>query len=155
MSLDLMVVMKERMSKGLKDRVHSLLIKEGFKKDKYGYSSTDDHVSLDVGYSTAANIRWYWTDSILLADLGFIPKAEIHLESRHTKLSHVTSYRLAKKIASIVEGVIYDPQVGNLYNCRGEALKEGGKRERAFKYGAGTELFMKSVGLVENILKGR
>lgn len=154
MSLDLMIVMKERMPKILKDKLHALLIEERLKKDKYGYYSAEDDVSLDVCYSTAADIRWYWTDSVLLATLGFTPKAEINLESRHTQLSHITAYKLAKKIASLVDGIIYDPQVGELYDHHGKLLKKGKKGERVFKYGDGTDLFMKSVGLVEKIVKG-
>jgi len=152
MSLDLMVVMKERISKSLREEIHALFIKERFKKDKYGYHSTDGHVSLDVCYSTAADIRWYWTDSVLLATLGFTPEAEINLESRHTQLSHITAYKLAKKIATLVEGIIYDPQVGELYDHNGKHLMQGKKRERVFKYGAGMDLFMKSVGLVKKLV---
>jgi len=149
-----MVVMKERISKSLRKEIHALFIKERFKKDKYGYYSTDDHVSLDVCYSTAADIRWYWTDSVLLATLGFTPKAEINLESRHTQLSHVTSYKLAKKIASLVDGIIYDPQVGEFYDHHGKRLIKAKKGERVFKYGSGTGMFMMSVGLVEKMVKG-
>lgn len=147
-----MVVMKERMSKSLREEIHALFIKERFKKDKYGYYSTDDHVSLDVCYSTAADIRWYWTDSVLLATLGFTPKAEINLESRHTQLSHITAYKLAKKIATLVEGIIYDPQVGMLYDHHGKPLKESKRIKGIFKYGGGMGLFMKCVGLVKELV---
>jgi len=152
MSLDLMVVMKERLSKDLKSKVHSLLIKERFKKEKNGYYPTDGNISLDIYYSTVKDIQWYWRDSALLKDLGFMPKAEVNLESRHTEISHLTSYRLARKIATLTAGIIYDPQVGEFYDYNGKPSKQGGRR-RAFKYGSGTALFIKAVGIVDALTK--
>jgi hypothetical protein len=156
MSLDLMIVKKDRMSKDMRNKVHELLIKEGFEKGKSVYTPNAEQTNIDVCYSTAAGIRWYWHDmDDLIEILGFMPKSEISLSSRHNQLSHVTSYKLAKKLASLVDGIIYDPQVGELYDHHGKPLKKGKRRGRAFKYGAGTELFMGSVGLVEKILKGK
>lgn len=109
MSLDLMIVAKERISKNLKNEVHALLIKEGFEKGQYVYNPISDQINIDVGYSTAADIRWYWHDMEDLPEtLGFMPRTSVNLSSRHTQLSHVTSYKLAKKIASLVDGIIYD-----------------------------------------------
>lgn len=154
MSLDLMIVMKDRMSRDLKNEVHDLLIRNGFEKGKHVYSLVNESINMDVCYSTAADIRWYWHDmDDLISVIGFMPKSEITLSSRHTRLSHITSYKLSKKIAALVEGFIYDPQVGELYDCRGKALKQS-RRKRIFKYGSGTSLFMKSVGLVSEIVKG-
>jgi hypothetical protein len=156
MSLDLIIVMKERIARVLKNEVHALLVKEGFEKGKYVYNSTSDQINIDVSYSTAADIRWYWRDmDNLLGILGYMPGSEINLSSRHTQLSHVTSYKLAKKIASLVDGIIYDPQVAELYDHHGKSLKKEKKGGRVFKYGSGTGLFMRSVGLVEKIMRGK
>lgn len=156
MSLDLMIVMKDRISRNLKQGVHTLLVKEGFEKGQYVYSPISDQINIDVSYSTAADIRWYWHDmDDLLETLGFMPSSEINFSSRHSELSHVTSYKLAKKIASLVEGIIYDPQIGELYNHHGKPLKRVKRRERIFKYGSGTSLFMMSVGLVKKIVTGK
>lgn len=153
MSLDLMIVRKDRISRSLKKEVHALLVKEGFEKGQYVYNPISDQINIDVSYSTAADIRWYWHDMEDLPEaLGFMPGTSINLSSRHTQLSHVTSYKLAKKIASLVEGIIYDPQVGELYDHHGKRLIKNEKGKRVFKYGDGTDLFMKSVGTVRNIL---
>lgn len=154
MSLDLMVVMKDRMTEDLKNKVHNLLIQGGFQKGKHLYSLVNEEINMDVSYSTVADIRWYWHDmDDLLSVMGFMPKSEINLSSRHTHLSHVTSYELAKKISAHVDGYIYDPQVGELYDCHGILLKQN-RRKRLFKYGSGTAVFMKSVGLVSEVVKG-
>jgi hypothetical protein len=156
MSLDLMIVMKNRISMNLKKEVHALLIRKGFEKGQYVYNPISDQINIDVSYSTAADIRWYWHDmDDLLEALGFMPGTSINLSSRHSELSHLTSYKLAKKIASLVEGIIYDPQVGELYDHQGKHLIKAKKGERVFKYGSGTGLFMKSVGLIEKIVKGK
>ncbi len=154
MSLDLMIVIKDRMTKDLKKMVHDLLIQGGFEKGRHVYGLVNENINMDVSYSTAADIRWYWHDmDDLLSVMGFMPKSEINLSSRHTHLSHITSYKLAKKIAAHVDGYIYDPQVGELYDCRGKPLKQS-RRKGGFKYGSGTSLFMKSVGLVSEIVRG-
>jgi len=154
MSLDLMVVMKDRISKDLKNEVHTLLIQGGFEKGRHVYCLVNENINMDVSYSTAADIRWYWHDmDDLLLVMGFMPKSEINLSSRHTHLSHITSYKLAKKVAAHVDGYIYDPQVGELYDCQGKPLKQS-RKNRVFKYGSGTSLFMRSVGLVSEVVKG-
>jgi len=149
-----MIVIKDRLTNDLKKMVHDLLIQEGFEKGKYVYSLFNEYINMDVSYSTAADIHWYWHDmDDLISVLGFMPKSEINLSSRHTQLSHFTSYKLAKKIATLIGGFVYDPQVGELYDCQGKPLKQS-RKERVFKYGSGTALFMKSVGLVSDIVKG-
>jgi hypothetical protein len=113
MSLDLSVLMKERLTKERLTSLHAFLTKEGFKKEKitgssFCYFSTKPNISIDV-YLTKAPMKGddFW-DNVYEngKSVNFPPKSEITLESRHTEASHLKSYSLAKALARRFGGIV-------------------------------------------------
>ena len=153
MSLDLSVLMNKKMSKDLIQVVDNFLIENGFVKDEYGYVAANENISLDI-YCEFTPEKDDWWDDVdeLIAKIGFFPKAEIVLESKHAQASHIVNYQTAQRLAAIVGGVIYDYQVGVLYDSDGKPYachRTDGEFE---EYGAGIGMFMAAVGIVKDIL---
>jgi hypothetical protein len=142
------------MSKALLKSVQDFLVVNGFHKDEYGFRSEREGISVDVYISRKPEADDYWEEDEVDA-IGFFPKAQISMESRHSEASHVENYRLAKELAKIVCGVIYDHKVAVVYDSDGLPCghcRTDGKLE---DYGAGVEPFMEAVGKVRDVLNGK
>jgi hypothetical protein len=66
MSLDLSVLMSEKMSKALLKSVHEFLAVNGFDKDKYGYRSEREGISVDVYINRKPGADGYWEQEAFL-----------------------------------------------------------------------------------------
>ncbi|MBW2164283.1 MAG: hypothetical protein JRF43_07565 [Deltaproteobacteria bacterium] len=153
MSLDLSVLMNKRMTKKFMEAVESLLRENNFHKDEYGYVSAKEDVYVHIYVNLAPEKDEWWDDmDELVGVIGFFPKAEISLESRHTKESHTTNYVLAGQLAKLVNGVIYDYQVGVLYDSDGKPYACHRTDDEFEEYGAGMSLSMAAVGIVKDVL---
>lgn len=151
MSLDLAVITDKKLSKEQLKALSEFLKANGFRKDRYGYHAIQENITLDLFIDFRPEKNEFWTDEPPKV-VWFTPLAEITLESRHTRQSHQMSYRIAKKLAKLVGGFIYDNQFGTVYYPNGRPCDHFKTGEKFEKYGAGTDLFMKSVNLLESIL---
>jgi len=151
-SLDLAVITDKKLSKDQWKAVSDFLKASGFRKDRYGYHAAQEDISLDLFIDLKPEKSDFWTDEPPKV-VWFTPLAEINLESRHTRKSHEMSFRTAKKLAKIIGGVIYDNQVGAIYDANGKPCHPSKAARKFEKYGASINLFMRSVGMLEDILK--
>ncbi|MBA7689437.1 hypothetical protein ES703_97944 [subsurface metagenome] len=151
MSLDLSVLMEKKISKRLLGSVNTFLTVNGFVKGDYGYSHVDDEISLNVYIDLEPEKDDYSDDQLTVA-IGFVPMTVISLESRHDFESHQSNYHFAKQLAKLVDGVIYDHQVGVIYDFEGKPYAcyrtDGDFKE----YGAGAELFMQGLRIAKDTL---
>jgi len=151
MSLDLAVIADKKLSRRQLKEVSDFLKANGFLKDRYGYHASQKNISLDLFIDLNPEKNEFCTEEPPKS-VWFTPLADISLESRHTRQSHHMSYRIAKKLAKLVGGFIYDNQFGIVYDPNGKPCDHFKTGEKFEKYGAGTDLFMKSIGLLESIL---
>ena len=162
MSLDLSVLMKERLTKERLTSLHAFLTKEGFKKEKIGasffYLSTKPDISIDV-YLTKSPMRGDDSWDNLYENgkrVNFPPKSEITLESRHTEASHLKSYSLAKALARRFGGIVFDHQMSTAYTARGKPICEPGEDEESLRYGTPIGPFMETVAqIIEGLQTGQ
>jgi hypothetical protein len=151
-SLDLAVITDKKLSKRKMKEIFDLLKANGFHKDQFGHHAAQKNVSLDLFIDLEPEKNEFWTDEPPEV-VWFTPLTEINLESRHTRKSHEMSYRTAKKLAKLIEGVIYDNQVGAVYDANGKPCHQSKADYKFEKYGASIEQFMRSVGMLSDILK--
>jgi len=151
MSLDLAVITDKKLSKDQWKAVSDFLKANGFLKDRYGYHTAQENISLDLFIDPKPEKNEFWTDDPPKA-VWFTPLTEINLESRHTRRSHEISFRMAKKLAKLIGGVIYDNQLSTVYDSNGKPCDHFQTGEKFEKYGASINLFMRSVGMLEEIL---
>lgn len=110
MSLGLYVLMKGRFTKEMENTLDQFLKTKRFVKERLGSSFFylyGGKGSIDVYISrTPMKSRGdYWREvSQDGSSLDFFPKADIYLESRDTRWSHLTSYSLAKTMAAMFGG---------------------------------------------------
>lgn len=151
MSLDLAVITDKKLSKEQLKALSEFLKANRYHKDRYGYHATQENITLDLFIDLRPEKNEFWTEEPPKS-VWFTPLADISLESRHTRQSHQMSYRIAKKLAKLVGGFIYDNQFGIVYDPKGRPCDHFKTGEKFEKYGAGTDLFMKTVGLLESFL---
>ena len=160
MSLDLSVLMKERLTKERLTSLHTFLRKEGFKKEKitgssFCYFSTKPNISIDV-YITKSPMRGddFW-DNVYEngKSVNFPPKSEITLESRHTEASHLKSYSLAKALARRFGGIVFDNQMSTAYTARGKPICEPREDMKSLRYGTPIGPFMETVAKIMETLQ--
>jgi hypothetical protein len=155
MSLDLSVLMKDRLTKERLASLHAFLTKEGFRKEKIGtssffYSSTKPNISIDV-YLTKAPMKGDDSWENLYENgksVHFPPKSEITLESRHTEASHLKAYSVGKALARRFGGIIYDHQMSTAYTARGKPICSPGEDEESLRYGTPIGPFMETLALL-------
>jgi hypothetical protein len=157
MSLDLSVLMPERISERLAKSVDDFLIENGFYEDvhifenNYVYRCRGDGINIDVHVDLKPEEDEYWGDGEDEA-IGFMPMTEFMLEARHSEKSFKASYLLAKGLAEVVNGVIWDHQVGVVYDSDAKPYANFRTDDKVEEYGAGMDLFMDAVGCVKDIL---
>ena len=152
MSLDLAVITEKKLSRRQLKEVSEFLRARGFCKNRCGYHASQLNISLDLYIDLKPEKNEFWTEEPPKS-VWFTPLADISLESRHTRQSHQMSYRIAKKLAKLVGGFIYDNQFGIVYDPKGRPCDHFKTGEKFEKYGASINLFMRSVGMLEDILK--
>ena len=154
MSLDLSVITDKKISDQLVKSVNDFLQASGFCKDEYGYYAASDTISVNLYVDMEPEIDEFWTDDPPGA-VWFMPLFQIALEARHNIESHETSYRLAGELANLLDGFVYDNQVGVVYDSDGQPYYHYGTGRKFEKYGAGIGLFMGFAGLMRDILGSR
>jgi len=159
MSLDLSVIMKDRLTKERLTSLHAFLTKEGFRKEKIGasffYFSTKPNISIDI-YLTKAPLKGndFWEDLCENGNsVGFPPKSAITMESRHTEASHLQSYSLAKALARRFGGIVFDHQMSTAYTARGKPICEPREDKKSLRYGTPITPFMETLALLMNGLQ--
>jgi hypothetical protein len=162
MSLDLSVLMKERLTNERLTSLHAFLTKRKFVKQRLGpssffYFSTKPNISIDV-FLIKAPIKGndFWEDLYENGEsVGFPPKSAITMESRHTEASHLKAYSLGKALARRFGGIIYDHQMSTVYSARGKPICDPGGKEESLRYGAAIAPFMRVVAEFMEILGAR
>ena len=152
MSLDLAVIADKKLSRRQLKALSEFLKANRFRKDRYGYHATQENITLDLFIDLRPENNEFWTEEPPKS-VWFTPLADISLESRHTRQSHQMNYRIAKKLAKLIGGFIYDNQFGIVYDPKGRPCDHFKTGEKFEKYGASINLFMRSVGMLEDILK--
>jgi len=152
MSLDLAVITEKKLSRRQLKEVSEFLRARGFCKNRCGYHASQLNISLDLYIDLKPEKNEFWTEEPPKS-VWFTPLSDISLESRHTRQSHQMSYLIAKKLAKLVGGFIYDNQFGIVYDPKGRPCDHFKTGEKFEKYGASINLFMRSVGMLEDILK--
>lgn len=154
MSLDLSIITDKKLTDEEVTSVIAFLLANRFYKDQYGYRMEAENISLDVYTDSDTENDDFWNDDPPKA-VWFTPMTDIGLESRHNRESHEMNYRIAKELAKIVGGVIYDNQVGVVYDSDGQPCDHYGTGKPFEKYGAGIDLFMRGIGLFKDILESK
>lgn len=151
MSLDLSVITDKKITDEQMKAVIDFLSAHKFIQDKYGYSSEEDNLSVHVYLETEPEKNEFWKDGPPSV-VWFMPLTEIALESMHNRESHETSYCMARELAKLLDGFIYDNQVGVVYDSNRQPYDHFGTGKTFEKYGAGMDLFMCCVGSFSDIL---
>ena len=150
MSLDLTVITRDRISGKTSDNLDKLLVKSGFQKDKFGFTSIDNEINVNLYVHMKFDEDNFW-DSDEVKAIGFEPESEIIIESFHHEKSHEKAYRTALKLAKALNGSIYDHQVGVFYEMDGRPyghIRKDGKFE---ELGAGANLHLEAVRIVRDL----
>ncbi len=151
MSLDLSVLIDKKLTEQQMQSVCDFLKANGFCKDRHGYHAEADNIALDVYPDSDPEKDEFWTEDPPSV-IWFAPKTDIGLESRHNRESHEMSYRVAKELAKIIGGVIYDNQVGVVYDSEGRSIKHCKAGNRFDEYGSGIDFFMGAVNIFSDII---
>jgi len=163
MSLDLSVLMKDRLTKERLASLHAFLTNQKFVKGQLGpssffYFSTKRNISIDV-FLIKAPLKGneFWEDLYENGEsVGFRPKSAITMESRHSEASHLKSYSLGKALARKFGAIIYDHQMSTAYNAKGKPICQPGEDEQSLRYGTPIGPFMETVAqLMEALQAGQ
>jgi hypothetical protein len=143
--MNLSVLMPRKISEEAREAVDRYLIDEGFRRGEGGYSSDsrDDFLAITIDPEPEKDLYWTHTSSEVV---WFIPMTEIVIESKFTEESHTNNYGLARKLAGMVRGVVYDHLVDVVYNAEGKPFEKYGLGESLAEYGAGITLVMTGEG---------
>lgn len=151
MSLGLSVLVDKKQTEQQMQSVYDFLQANGLCKDQYGYHAEAENIALDVYPNSDPEKDEFWTEDPPSV-VWFAPKTDIGLESRHNRESHEMNYRFAQELAKIVGGVIYNNQVGMVYDADGKPFDHCKTNDRFDEYGSGMDLFMRGVGLFSAII---
>ena len=151
MTLELSVLLDKKLTKLQLKSVCDFLQANGLCKDQYGYHAEAENIALDVYPISDPEKDDFWTEEPP-GVVWFVPKTDIGLESRHTLESHEMNYRVARELAKIIDGVIYDNQVGMVYDADGKPFDHCKTGERFDEYGSGMDLFMRGVKIFSDII---
>lgn len=151
MSLGLSVLVDKKLTEQQMQSICDFLLANGFHRGQYGYHSETENISLDVFTDSDPETDEFWTDDPPDV-VRFFPMTDIGLESRHNHESHEMNYRLARELAGIIGGVIYDNQVGMVYGSDGKPLEYCRTGGRYDEYGSGAGLFLRGVSIFSDII---
>jgi hypothetical protein len=126
----------------------------GFYKDEYAYRAASDTIALAIYINMEPEKEDFWTDGPPEV-VWFTPLTQIALESRHTRESHEMSYRMARELAKLLGGVIYDNQIGVVYDSDGTPFDHCRTGDQFDKYGSGMDLFTRGIGLFKDMLDSK
>jgi hypothetical protein len=146
--MHLSVLMTRKIADSERESVHEHLKANGFERDENGYHYTAQGITIKIHVETELEKDSYWIYGPVEV-LWFIPETEIVLEAKYTIESFQTGYELAKQLAGIVRGVIYDHQVGIAYSWDGEPFETCGPRDQLAEYGTGMEVLQEKFGFTE------
>ena len=152
MSLNLSVITDKKITDELLKSVIDFILVNQFRQNEYGYHSGKDNICINIYTDTEPEKDEFWTDGPPTV-VWFTPRFEIALESLHTRESHETSYRIARELATLLDGFIYDNQVCVLYDSDGQPCDHYRTGKVYEKYGAGIDLFMGFAGMMNDILR--
>lgn len=152
MSFNLSVITDKKITDVLLKSVVDFLLADQFRQDENGFHSEKDNICINIYTDTEPEKDEFWNDGPP-AVVWFTPRFEIALESLHTRESHETSYRIARELATLLEGLIYDSQVCVLYDSDGQPCDHYRTGKVYEKYGAGIDLFMGFAGMMKDILR--
>ena len=154
MSLDLSVITDKKITDERMKSVIDFLLANRFHQYEYGYRGEEDNLSISIYIDNEPEKDDFWGNEPPKV-VWFTPLFEIALESRHNRESHETSYRIARELAKLLDGFIYDNQVAAIYDSDGQPCDHYGTGKQFEKYGAGIGPFMGVAGIMKDILESK
>lgn len=145
--MHLSVLMTRKITESLRESLHEHMMINGFERNDHGYHCTTQGITINVQVETEPEKDTYWIYGPIEV-LWFIPETEVTLEAKYTEKSYKAAYQLARQLAEIVRGVIYDHQVGVAYSPHGEPFETCGPCEQLAEYGTGMEVLQEKFGSV-------
>ena len=152
MSMDLTVLVKEKLTENTLNRLNEYLTKEGVFKGDFVYESSDDRINIDIIIDNKIEESEFWEEKDFKA-VGFKPKAQVNLSSRQNQASHKFILLTALQIAKMINGVIYDHQVDVIYDANGIPYGHNRTDGMVEEYGSGMDLFLEATGITSDLLK--
>jgi hypothetical protein len=122
-----------------KDRhaIHAFLTNNGYAGDDFGYYSTAEDGFVTLYVIAEPEKEYYWVHDAPEV-IWFAPLTEIIVRSERNMESHNECYRIAKEIAVIImDCIIYDHQIGVVYDPDGNPYAHSVVDGHANEYGAG------------------
>ena len=134
--MNLSVLMAHKITGDTARTVDEYLLTHDFRKEEPGtrYSRKDPDLVIYFEHAPEHDMAWRYTPEEVI---WFVPMTEIVLESRDTEESHRLNYAVAKQIARLIKGVIYDHLAGAAYNAEGMPFERYGMGETLPEYGSG------------------
>ena len=137
MALILSILQHSKITDRDKKSVHSFLLDHGFRGDEYGYYSAREDIFIDILIISEPENESYWIDNPPEA-IWYTPLTEIVLQSDRNDKSHRECYHTALELAKIImDCIIYDHQIGVVYDPQGKPYPHTLSGERPEEYGAG------------------
>jgi len=152
MSMDLTVLVKEKLTKKKFNGLTEYLAKVGVFKGEFVYESSDDRINIDIVIDNEIEESEFWEEKDFQA-VGFKPKAQVNLSSRQNQTSHKFILLTALQIAKMINGAIYDHQVDVIYDANGIPYGHNRTDGMFEEYGSGMNLFMEATGITDDLLR--
>jgi hypothetical protein len=150
MSLDLTVIIRDRISGETYQGLIKLLVDLAFEKGEFGFSSIENDINTNVYVHMTFNEDQFWEPDEIDV-FGFRPESEILIASFHNKASHQKAYETSQILAKALNGAVYDHQVDVVYDADGKPYGHH-RTDGAFEeFGAGAILHLEAVDIVRDL----
>ena len=136
--MNLSVLVPHKVSDDTARRLDTCLCTNDFRKEGAQYRHVRKDIDLVIYYEPAPEYDMAW-QYIPEEVIWFVPMTEIVIQSKETEEAHRLNYAVAKQVARLVSGVIYDHLVRAAYNAEGIPFERYGLGERLPEYGNGRE----------------
>jgi len=136
--MNLSVLVGHKISDDTARNLDAYLCTNGFRKEEAKYRHVRRDIDLVIYYEPAPeyDVSWQYTPEEVI---WFVPMTEIVIQSRETEEAHRLNYEMAKQVARLINGVIYDHMARASYNAEGIPFERYGLGERLPGYGSGRE----------------
>jgi hypothetical protein len=134
--MNLSVLMAHKITDEATRSVDTYLRTNEFQKEEAGYRHARKDLDLFIYFEhePERDMSWHYTPEEVI---WFVPMTEIVLESKDYEESHRLNYEVARQVARLVAGVIYDHLAGAAYNAEGVPFEKYGMGETLPEYGSG------------------
>jgi len=142
--MNLSVLMPRKISEEQRNMVDALLTGYGITWEGMRYIDTEGETDIEIWIHNDPENDLFWIQGPVVV-VWFIPMTEIELISKAGDKAYRECYRLAKDIAGIVNGVIYDHKINVVYSAEGEPIDLLVVDRILPEYGRGVEIDREKV----------